>query len=111
MIYSLDFLAAIFAMATGFATAWVGLELVRLAGWREPETTGGRLHPLRVGVEMALAAVLGPRLLLVNGFKNWRAGLVSLPLYVVLALVAAGWSMCSGVIVLQVAFASGYFLA
>lgn len=111
MIYSLDFLAAIFAMATGFATAWVGLELVRLAGWREPETRGGRLHPLRVGVEMALAAVLGPRLLLVNGFKNWRAGLVSLPLYVVLALVAAGWSMCSGVIVLQVAFASGYFLA
>lgn len=111
MIYSLDFLAAIFAMATGFATAWVGLEVVRLAGWREPEAAGARLHPLRVGVEMALAAVLGPRLLLVNGFRNWRAGMVSLPLYMLLALVAAGWSMCSGVIVLQVAFASGYFLA
>ena len=54
---------------------------------------------------------MGPRLLLANGFRNWRAGLVSLPLYVVLALVAAGWSMCSGVIVLQMAFASGYFLA
>ncbi|WP_339760515.1 hypothetical protein [uncultured Hoeflea sp.] len=111
MIYSLDFLAAIFAMATGFATAWVGLELVRLLGWREPETTETPLHPLRIGIEMVLAAVLGPRLLLVNGFNNWRAGQVSLPLYALLALVAVGWSMCSGVVVLQVAFASGYFLA
>jgi len=111
MIYSLDFLAAIFAMVTGFATAWVGLEVVRLAGWHEPEATETPLHPLRIGIEMMLAAVLGPRLLLVNGFKNWRAGLVSLPLYALLALVAVGWSMCSGVVVLQVAFASGYFLA
>ena len=111
MIYSLDFLAAIFAMATGFATAWVGLEVVRLVGLREPQAVDGHLHPLRIGVEMALAAVLGPRLLLVNGFKNWRQGMVSLPLYALLALVAIGWSMCSGVIVLQLAFASGYFLA
>jgi len=111
MLYSLDFLAAIFAMATGFATAWVALEIVRLAGWREPEPAGGRLHPVRIGIEMVLATVLGPRLLLVNGFRNWRAGMVSLPLYALLTLVAAGWSMCSGVIVLQLAFASGYFLA
>ncbi|SOE08338.1 hypothetical protein SAMN05877838_0049 [Hoeflea halophila] len=111
MVYSLDFLAAIFAMATGFATAWVAVEIVRLAGWREPEPAEGRLHPVRVGIEVALAAVLGPRLLLVNGFRNWRAGMMSLPLYALLALVAAGWSMCSGVIVLQLAFASGYFMA
>lgn len=111
MIYSLDFLAAIFAMATGFATAWVGLEVVRLAGWREPEASETSLHPMRIGFELVLAAVLGPRLLLVNGFKNWRGGMVSLPLYALLALIAVGWSMCSGVIVLQVAFASGYFLA
>jgi hypothetical protein len=111
MIYSLDILAAIFAMATGFAAAWVGLEIVRLAGWREPEAAGVPAHPLRIGAELAVAALVGPRLLLINGFRNWRAGLVSLPLYAVLALVAAGWSMCSGVIVLQVAFASGYFLA
>jgi hypothetical protein len=60
---------------------------------------------------VALAAVVGPRLLLINGFRNWRAGVMSLPLYAVLALVAAGWSICSGVLVLQMAFASGYFLA
>lgn len=111
MIYSLDFLAAIFAMATGFAAAWVGLELVRLAGWREPQFAGMRAHPVRVGIELLLAALVGPRLLLINGFRNWRAGMVSLPLYAVLALVAAGWSICSGVLVLQMAFASGYFLA
>ena len=111
MIYSLDFLAAIFAMATGFAAAWVGLEILRLAGWREPELAGMPARPFRLGAELALAALVGPRLLLINGFRNWRAGLVSLPLYGVLALIAAGWSMCSGVIVLQMAFASGYFLA
>ncbi len=111
MLYSLDFLAAIFAMTTGFATAWVGLEIVRLAGWREPAATETPWHPARVGFEMALAAVTGPRLLLVNGFKNWREGMVSLPLYALLALIAVGWSMCSGVIVLQLAFASGYFLS
>jgi len=37
--------------------------------------------------------------------------MVSLPLFAVLALVAGGWSMCSGVLVLQMAFASGFFLA
>ena len=110
MIYSLDFLAAVFAMATGFATAWVGLELIRITGWREPAQTG-RAHPLRVAVDFVLSALVGPRLLLINGFRNWRAGVVSLPLYVVLLLVAACWSMCSGVLVLQMAFASGYFLA
>jgi len=111
MIYSVDILAAIFAMATGFATSWVGLEVVRLAGWREPEGSGASPVSLRLGAEMALAAVLGPRLLLTNGFRNWRSGLVSLPLYALLMLVAAGWSMCSGVVVLQLAFASGYFMA
>lgn len=111
MIYSLDFLAAIFAMATGFAASWVGLEIVRLAGWREPQTAGVSANPVRLGAELVLAAVLGPRLLLINGFRNWRAGMVSLPLYALLVLVAAGWSICSGVIVLQMAFASGYFLA
>jgi hypothetical protein len=110
MIYSLDFLAAMFAMTTGFAAAWVGLEIVKLAGWREPETAGAAMHPIRIGIEMLLAAVVGPRLLLVNGFKNWRAGMVTLRLYLVLMLVAAGWSICTGVIVLQLAFASGYFL-
>lgn len=111
MIYSLDFLAAIFAMTTGFAAAWVGLEIVRIAGWREPQVAGFGGNPFRVGGELVLAALVGPRLLLINGFRNWRAGLVSLPLYLVLAIVAVGWSICSGVVVLQLAFASGYFLA
>ncbi|MCY0095110.1 DUF6949 family protein [Hoeflea ulvae] len=64
-----------------------------------------------IGLELALAALIGPRLLIVNGFRSWRRGLVTMPLYTVLALVAGGWSMCSGVVVLQLAFASGYFLA
>lgn len=111
MIYSIDILAAIFAMVTGFATSWVGFEMARLAGWREPEFAGGASQPARLAAEWVLAAVIGPRLLLINGFSNWRRGLVSLPFYGLLALVAAGWSMCSGVVVLQMAFASGYFLA
>lgn len=111
MIYPLDIMAAIFVMATGFATSWVGLELVRFAGWREPSGIRSSTHPVRMAAELALAAVIGPRLLLINGFKNWRGGKVSLPLYGLLALVAAGWSICSGIIVLEVAFASGYFLA
>lgn len=111
MIYAFDILTAVFAMATGFATSWIGFEIVRIAGWREPAQEGISGRPVRIGMELALAAVIGPRLLLLNGFSNWRHGLVSLPLYTVLTLIAAGWSMCSGVLVLQLAFASGYFLA
>tara|TARA_R110002020_G_scaffold21450_6_gene72872 strand:+ start:6967 stop:7302 length:336 start_codon:yes stop_codon:yes gene_type:complete len=111
MIYMLDILTAIFAMATGFATSWVVVEIVRLAGWREPAARPKARGPVTLGADLVLAAIAGPRLLLVNGFENWRHGRMSLALYAVLALVAAGWSMCSGVVVLQVAFASGFFLA
>ncbi|KJS08184.1 MAG: hypothetical protein VR78_18605 [Hoeflea sp. BRH_c9] len=111
MIDAVDILTAVFAMATGYATSWIGFEIVRIAGWREPARDRISGGPVRIGIEVALAAVIGPRLLLRNGFANWRRGLVSLPLYTVLTLVAAGWSMCSGVVVLQLAFASGYFLA
>ncbi|WP_299863145.1 hypothetical protein [uncultured Hoeflea sp.] len=111
MIYSLDLLAATFAMMTGFAASWIVFEIARSLGWREErlaELNGG---VLRRGFDLVLAALVGPRVLLVNGFANWRGGAVSLPLYTVLALIAVGWSMCSGVVVLQAAFASGYFLA
>lgn len=111
MMYTLDIISAIFVMTTGFAASWVSLEIARLAGWREPamnEVSGG---PVRIGVQLALTAMIGPRLLLLNGFRNWRNGMVSLPLFSVLALVAVGWSMCSGVIVLEMAFATGFFLA
>ena len=111
MVYIFDIITVILVMATGFATSWIGLEIVRFAGWREPAHAGFSGNPVRIGAELALAAVIGPRLLLGNGFLNWRKGLVSMPLYAVLTLVAAGWSVCSGVIVLQLAFASGYFLA
>jgi len=111
MIYTLDIVTAIFVMATGFAASWAGLELVRWAGWREPVMSRISGGPVRIAAELALAAMIGPRLLLTNGFRNWRNGMVSLPLFAVLALVAGGWSMCSGVLVLQMAFASGFFLA
>ena len=111
MIYALDILTAVFAMVTGFATSWIVLEIVRFAGWREPARDAASAGSVRIGLDVALAAVIGPRLLLVNGFNNWRRGLVTMPLYAILALVAGGWSMCSGVVVLQLAFASGYFLA
>ena len=111
MMYTLDILTAIFVMATGFAASWAGLEIVRWAGWREPAMSRISGGPLRIAAELALAAMIGPRLLLANGFRNWRSGMVSLPLFAILALVAGGWSMCSGVLVLQMAFASGFFLA
>ena len=111
MIYALDMMTAIFAMATGFAASWVVLELVRIAGWTEPAHSGISGNPLKLGAELALAAMIGPRLLLANGFRNWRNGMVSLPLYGAVALVAVGWSMCSGVVVLELAFMSGFFLA
>lgn len=111
MMYIFDILTALFAMATGLAASWIGLELARLCGWREPVNASAPAGPVRIGAEMTLAAVVGPWLLLINGFRNWRTGAVSLPLYAVLALIAIGWSMCSGVVVLQAAFASGYFLA
>ena len=111
MIYMLDILTLIFVMATGFSTSWVVVEIIRLAGRREPVRAGLSGSPARIGLELALAALTGPRLLLVNGFQTWRNGLVSLPLYGVVALVAAGWSVCSGVIVLELAFATGFFLA
>lgn len=111
MIYTLDIITAIFVMATGFAASWTGLEIARWAGWREPTRNQASGGPVKIGAELALTAMIGPRLLLTNGFANWRNGMVSLPLFAALALVAAGWSMCSGVLVLQMAFASGFFLA
>lgn len=111
MIYALDIITVIFVMTTGLAASWVGLEIVRWAGWREPAMNRLSGGPTKIGAEIALAAMIGPRLLLTNGFRNWRNGRVSLPLFSALVLVAVGWSMCSGVIVLQAAFASGFFLA
>ncbi|MBC7284097.1 hypothetical protein [Hoeflea sp.] len=111
MIDTPDITTAIFVMATGFAVSWAGLEIVRWTGWREPAMSRISGSPVKIGAELALAAMIGPRLLLANGFRNWRSGVVSLPLFAVLTAVAAGWSMCSGVLVLQMAFASGFFRA
>ena len=111
MMYTFDILTAFFVMATGFAASWAGLDIVRWAGGREPALDRVSGSPARIGANLALAAMIGPRLLLANGFRNWRTGSMSFPLFVLLALVSAGWSMCSGVLVLQVAFASGFFLA
>ncbi|EDQ32990.1 hypothetical protein HPDFL43_08574 [Hoeflea phototrophica DFL-43] len=111
MIYSFDILFSVFIASTGFATSWIALELVRSLGWRDVQAPGDEEGVLRRGAALALTAVIGPRLLLANGYERWRHGTVSLPLYAVIALIAVGWSMCSGVLVLQAAFASGYFLA
>lgn len=111
MIYSFDILFAVFIAATGFATSWIVLDLAKALGWRGVPEPGAAAGALRKGTAFVLAAFAGPRLLLANGFASWRDGSVSLPLYGVIALVSVGWSMCSGVLVLQAAFASGYFLA
>jgi hypothetical protein len=111
MIYSFDILFAVFIAATGFATSWIVLDVARGLGWRGVPEPGSASGSLRKAVVLVLAAFAGPRLLLANGFDSWRNGSVSGPLYGVIALVSVGWSMCSGVLVLQAAFASGYFLA
>jgi hypothetical protein len=111
MIYSFDIVFALFVTATGFATSWIGLDIARGLGWRGLQEQGSGTGVLRRGAALALTAVVGPRLLLASGYERWRHGMVSLPLYAVLALISLGWSMCSGVVVLQAAFASGYFLA
>jgi hypothetical protein len=111
MIYSFDILMAVFVAATGFATSWIALDIARMLGWRDAPSAVAGAGVVHRSAEMALTAVIGPRLLMVNGFRHWRRGMVSLPLYGLIALIATGWSMCSGVLVLQAAFASGYFLA
>lgn len=110
MIYSADMLAALFALMAGFAASWIALDLARILGWREPAYEGLEAGPLRIGGEFLLTALTGPRLLLANGMRNWRDGHVSLRLFGVLCVIAAGWAVCVGVLVLQLAYASGYFL-
>jgi hypothetical protein len=111
MMYSFDILFSVFIAATGFATSWIALEIARFLGWRVSHLPVCEEGLLRQGAALALTALVGPRLLLATGYERWRHGSVSLPLYAVIAVIAVGWSMCSGVVVLQAAFASGYFLA
>lgn len=111
MIYSFDFLFSLFIAATGFATSWIALEIARSLGWRCFQEPGHEIGFLRKAATLTLAALVGPRLLVTIGYQRWRHGSVSLPLYAAIAVIAVGWSMCSGVVVLQAAFASGYFLA
>ncbi len=111
MVYMLDLIFGLLVILTGFCASWIGLELARMAGWRAPAALDGDgfgKHPL---LALLLTALVGPRLLLASGFQRWRGGNLSLGLYGLLVLVAAGWSAMSGVIVLQLAFASGFFLA
>lgn len=111
MIYSFDILFSVFVAATGFATSWIALDVARGFGWRGLQEHDDEIGIWGRGVSLALTAVVGPRLLLASGYDRWRHGSVSLPLYAIIAVIAVGWSMCSGVLVLQAAFASGYFLA
>ncbi|WP_394689326.1 DUF6949 family protein [Hoeflea sp.] len=111
MIYSFDIVFLVVIAATGFAASWIALEIARWFGWlvfRVPVHEEGLLRQVAI---LVLTAVIGPRLLLATGHERWRHGSVSLPLYAVISMIALGWSMCSGVVVLQAAFASGYFLA
>ena len=70
MMYTLDIISAIFVMTTGFAASWVSVEIARLAGWREPAMNEVSGSPVRIGVQLALTAMIGPRLLLLNGFRD-----------------------------------------
>ena len=111
MVYTLDLIFGLLIILTGFSASWIGLELVRMAGWRTPEALDGEGFGKRPLLALLLTALVGPRLLLTSGFERWRGGKLSLGVYGLLLLVAAGWSAMSGVVVLQLAFASGFFLA
>ncbi len=111
MVYTIDVLFMLFIILTGFSASWIGVELARWAGWTAPvHLDGPGWSAGRVG-EFVLTAVLGPRLLLANGFSWWRKGVLSVSVYGLIVVVVTGWSALAGVIVLQLAFASGFFLA
>ncbi|PWW03992.1 hypothetical protein DFR52_101681 [Hoeflea marina] len=109
MVYILDLAFGLLVVMTGFSASWIGLELARMSGWRLAlDGTGFGPRPL---LALLVTALVGPRLLLAGGFEKWRGGAISLALYGLMVLTAAGWSAMSGVLVLQLAFASGFFLA
>lgn len=112
MIYTLDLLIGLYVIVTGFCAAWIALAVARLFGWHEPmflQGSTGNL-PGRIG-EFVLTAMIGPRLLLKNGMHHFRQGELT-PITFAITVIASGtWAAFLGILVLQAAYLSGYFMA
>lgn len=111
MVYSADLILVASVLAAGFSASWIGFEVARMAGWRQPAVIGeASAGPADVFL-LLLTALIGPRLLMAHGFARWRRGAIPFSSYAIVLLIVVGWSALSGIIVLQLAFASGLFLA
>lgn len=108
MVYYLDLFLAAYVLATGMAAAFIVSELARLLGWRGP-AGGGRAAV--TAANWLVVVFAGPRILFANAIGGWRAGEVETGLMALVVPVVLGWCALIGVVVLQAAFASGFFLA
>jgi hypothetical protein len=108
MVYYLDLLFAAYVFATGVSATWIVSEGARLLGWRGPDRAGRAALTV---ANVALAMFAGPRLLFANALDGWRDGEIGTGLLALVVPVAAGWCALLGIVVLQAAFVSGFFLA
>lgn len=108
MVYYIDLLLLTYVLATGASVTWIASETARLFGWRGP-APARRTTP-EIGTWL-LVIFTGPRLLFTNAVGGWRDGEIDTGLLALVVPVAVGWCALLGVVVLQAAFASGFFLA
>ena len=112
MIYTLDLLIGIYTIITGFCCAWIALRLAAFFGWDEPRHLGrANANPLASTGEFLLTALIGPRLLFRNAISYFRSGELTPVVFAASVIVSGIWAGFLGVIVLQVAYVSGFFLA
>lgn len=108
MVYYIDMLLLAYVLATGICVTWISSETARLFGWRGPARVRGTAKLIGTWLLVVFA---GPRLLFTNAIGGWRDGEIDAGLLALVVPVAAGWCALLGVVVLQAAFASGFFLA
>ncbi len=98
------------AIVTGLSLSAMASVVARLAGWRVPAHQGTGFQPF--GLADWLAAIFtGPHFLLRASWEACREGELERSLFVVVAIVAAGWAGLLGLVVLQLAFHLGRALA